>query len=592
MEWKETKDAQYSELLTTTPVDTPVKSEDNSVDLGTGASPEGEGSSMAASPGLRQREAYCLLVWVTRNVDSVSVLDAKVPDYVWTEVITWDICTHWVGAPANTFTIELLSDTEFLLFEGPQSGPGITWENAIAYIWILHDIRDWGGTEVTVVAGQRTMKQSQIDLANMREYCWTRILERLAAVEGKARSLALKNVKTLTPQGRGQGYTRRADWYLAQKVAGRLALEPTLHTLRPVTPEDYHSVREPSEFEYESEGSEGSGTNSTGYSSTTTATSHHDTDHTQRSNTKNRDHKRWKQKYHDRCKGRKTNAKKLKDQRSGRVVLPLFRESTKEGALTYAEWRLEVEEYIAKGYSRQNIKDAMFTSLEGKAKRNYQTCDERGDLMPEKILEKMDMIYGTSTSFQDLNAKLCGLKQGPQESLKDYYERMVNISVALKEYHSNRFQPGKLTRMKKGCFFAGLRENYKYLVSHLKDQDDVDLVFMLKEIWECDESQYPTSTSNPPKGSGDSTAKNAGYYDKKNYDWRGYGSYQARVANVREDPDDYQSDSLSEVESERENDDVQQDESYHVSMTFTADEGEASIIAANRAICGVTVRSH
>ena len=139
-------------------------------------------------------------------------------------------------------------------------------------------------------------------------------------------------------------------------------------------------------------------------------------------NTKNRDHKCWRQKHLDWREGCKTNARKLKDWRSGRVVLPLFRESTKEGALTYADRRLEVEEYIAKGYPGPKVKDAMFTSLEGKAKRNYQACDERGELMPEKILEKMDMIYGTSTSFWDLNAKLCSLKQGPQESPKDYYE--------------------------------------------------------------------------------------------------------------------------------------------------------------------------
>ena len=128
-----------------------------------------------------------------------------------------------------------------------------------------------------------------------------------------------------------------------------------------------------------------------------------------------------------------------------------------------ANYRGEVEEYITKGYSRQKIKDVMFTG------RNYQACDKKGDLTPEKILEKMDMIYGTSLSFQDLNAKLCGLKQGEQESLKDYYEQMVDISVALKEYHGDQFQPGELTRIKKACFFAGLRENYKYLVSHLKD---------------------------------------------------------------------------------------------------------------------------
>ena len=64
--------------------------------------------------------------------------------------------------------------------------------------------------------------------------------------------------------------------------------------------------------------------------------------------------------------GHKTNAKKQKDRRSGRVVLPLFRESTKEGALMYTDWRGEVEEYIMKGYSGHKIKDAMFTSLEEK----------------------------------------------------------------------------------------------------------------------------------------------------------------------------------------------------------------------------------
>ena len=236
----------------------------------------------------------------------------------------------------------------------------------------------------------------------------------------------------------------------------------------------------------------------TGYSSMATATSHHHTDSTQCSNTKNHDWRCQKQKHQDRQEHRKTNVQKQRDRRNGRVVLPLFQESTKEGALTYTDWRLEVEEYITKKYPGPKIKEAMFTSLEGKAKRNYQACDERGDLSPEKILEKMDMIYRTSVSFRDLNAKLCRLKQGAQESPKDYYEWMVDISVALKEYHGDWFQPRELARMKKQCFFAGFWENYKYLVSHLKDQDDVDPVLMLKEIRECDESWYPANTSHPP----------------------------------------------------------------------------------------------
>ena len=74
--------------------------------------------------------------------------------------------------------------------------------------------------------------------------------------------------------------------------------------------------------------------------------------------------------------------------------------------------------------------------------------------MPEKILEKMDMIYRTSTSFRVLNAKLCGLKQGLQESPKDYYERMVDISVALKEYHGDRFKPGELAPDEESFFLC------------------------------------------------------------------------------------------------------------------------------------------
>ena len=345
--------------------------------------------------------------------------------------------------------------------------------------------------------------------------------------------------------------------------------------MRPETPEDYHSTREPSELEYESEVLEGPGTDSTGYSSMTTATSYHDTFNTQLSDTKNLDRKHQRQKHRDKWEHRSTNAWKQRDCKNGRVVLPLFWESTKEGALTYTYWRLEVEEYIAKKYPGPKIKEAMFISLEGKAKRNYQACDEKGDLSPEKILEKMEMIYGTAVSFWDLNAKLCGLKHCDQESPKDYYKWMVDISVALKEYHRDRFQPGELAQMKKQCFFAGLWENYKYLVSHLKDQDDVDPVLMLKEIQEWDESRYLASTSNPPKGTGDGPAKNTNYYDKKNYDQRGYGNYMARTANIRDSPEDYKSDSLLEGASERENDDVQQDWSYHVGVMFTADEGKA-----------------
>ena len=127
--------------------------------------------------------------------------------------------------------------------------------------------------------------------------------------------------------------------------------------------------------------------------------------------------------------------------------------------------------------------------------------------------------------------------------------------------------------MKKDCFYAGLWENYKYLVSHLKDREDVNPVFMLKEIRESEELQYPVNSSNPQKGSSDGHSKNTGYHDKRNYK-HGHSSYQAWATNVWEEPEEYWSDSLLDVKTDSEMDDVQKDSSYHIDVTNTADEVE------------------
>ena len=81
------------------------------------------------------------------------------------------------------------------------------------------------------------------------------------------------------------------------------------------------------------------------------------------------------------------------DRKKSKVVLSMFRDSKKEGALEYADWRAEVEEYIKKGYEDNKIKDAMLFSLEGKACWNFRHCDEHGDLSPAEILKRMDMSY-------------------------------------------------------------------------------------------------------------------------------------------------------------------------------------------------------
>ena len=70
--------------------------------------------------------------------------------------------------------------------------------------------------------------------------------------------------------------------------------------------------------------------------------------------------------------------------------------------------------------------------------------------------------------------------------------------MALREYHQDHFQPGELSRIEKECFFAGLRDKSKYLVSHMKDKKEYGPVDLLKELRENDEARYPANTAPPP----------------------------------------------------------------------------------------------
>ena len=114
--------------------------------------------------------------------------------------------------------------------------------------------------------------------------------------------------------------------------------------------------------------------------------------HSQHSTMENRDQKRTRERLRATDSLRSMNAKKgikgwTPDGKKSKVVLSMFRDSQKEGALEYADWRAEVEEYIKKGYEDSKIKDTMLFSLEGKARRNFWHCDEHGDLTPTEILK-------------------------------------------------------------------------------------------------------------------------------------------------------------------------------------------------------------
>ena len=112
----------------------------------------------------------------------------------------------------------------------------------------------------------------------------------------------------------------------------------------------------------------------------------------------------------------------------GRAKLScLFGDSLKEGALTYMDWHREVEEYLWKGYDDNRVKDTMPSSVEGQAYVNFRSCNEGRNRTPAQILREMDSIYNVSITFRDLNAQMCGLKQGMNEPIKSYYKQMADI---------------------------------------------------------------------------------------------------------------------------------------------------------------------
>ena len=213
----------------------------------------------------------------------------------------------------------------------------------------------------------------------------------------------------------------------------------------------------------------------------------------------------------------------------------------------------------------------MLSSVEGQAYVNFHSCDEGRNRTPAQILREMDSIYNVSVTFRDLNARMCGLKQGMNEPIKSYYKRMVDISVKLEQYHGNRFGPGELSLMKKDCFYAGLKEHNKYLVSHMKDRDQYGPAQMLKEIREQEDSHYLANTTPKPHNQ-DNQNKNANHYGGKGPTYDKTQTYAVRHTEVHLPEPEQEEPDLPPVP--RFNPGEVYDEGYYIAVIAMANEAE------------------
>ena len=202
--------------------------------------------------GIRRRESYCLLVRVIKDALRLSERDVRVPTHAWDENIAADICESRIGCLPGTYKVQLISDTEFLLRKRPTSGLEMNWQDANAVIRLIHGKFLWCGVPVSLATGHCTKKEAKYDLDATFAYRHTRAQEQIALSKfWKDSKRSVITPKESLP--RGGGMTRRADKYFAKKVAGGTGLEQLAVHAATGSPEGYHSAREPSDFDNDTE---------------------------------------------------------------------------------------------------------------------------------------------------------------------------------------------------------------------------------------------------------------------------------------------------------------------------------------------------
>ena len=80
-----------------------------------------------------RQESYYLYVRVLRDSDAILEQDHKVPEYCWNASISKDICEAQTGVVPGTFSIDLLSDMEFLVYRLPKTGRGMSDHESVCH---------------------------------------------------------------------------------------------------------------------------------------------------------------------------------------------------------------------------------------------------------------------------------------------------------------------------------------------------------------------------------------------------------------------------------------------------------------------------
>ena len=117
-----------------------------------------------------KQEPYCLYVRLLRDSDAILEQDWRVPEHCWNASISKDICEAQTGVLPGTFSVDLLSDMEFLVCKLPKTGRGMTRDEATLFIDLIRGGYLWAGVPAEVFATSRTMPQARRDKTKIRNY--------------------------------------------------------------------------------------------------------------------------------------------------------------------------------------------------------------------------------------------------------------------------------------------------------------------------------------------------------------------------------------------------------------------------------------
>ena len=474
----------------------------------------------------------------------------------------------------------ILSPTACMAFKGRRSvGEGYIGEEANQIVGRVTRARLWAGTEAMICAYAVTLGEARHILVKAREFIRTQRIQKLTT----PKTIPMPTAKPVPKQpskpsvGREAEHRRskvkRADKYWAKKLESG----HTQHTQRliderleelthpPLIDPPYSSGTDSADELYESAQEPlGYTTDSSPYEVTDTEDEDWDdiveydteTSHQVTVAERNKQRKKQQQRHDHRERQR------CKERLAKGATLPLFKNSSKEGATPYVDWRNCVDEMITDKLDEKRIWSLVMQSLEGPPKDTARLAFKKGKGTLRDILKALDKLYGRSASYVHLQSEMCNIQQLYKESAQDYYERLVHLQVAIQDKYPERLHELELERTAQEAFYNGLRDEFKPMIVHMLENPKVtvgDLVEAIRKIESIQErcriqrqdaSHYPASTStsyNKPAFHKDRGKDK----DKGKGNGNGKGPIKAKAAQIQSDIESESDDISEDSEAER-----------------------------------------